>query len=222
MSAKRTIGAVVFDGFELLDLFGPLEMFGMYRDAFDIRVIGTGRGDAVCSAASHQGPRVEIDAAIGEVGVGADPAPEMMLVPGGQGTRALVSDEMFLSEIKRLSERAELVTSVCTGSALLARAGVLDGRAATTNKRAFDWVTEQAPNVDWRRQARWVEDGPVWTSSGVSAGIDMSLAIIARLLGDQAARNAAAWAEYTAHWDAADDPFAIEQGAPGRRDGDDR
>jgi transcriptional regulator GlxA family with amidase domain len=98
--------------------------------------------------------------------------------------------------------------SVCTGSALLARAGLLDGIRATSNKRAFDWVVSQGPAVKWIGQARWVEDGKFATSSGVSAGIDMALAIIARVLGTETAEKDAIGMEYEWHRDAAWDPFA--------------
>ncbi|MCP4821297.1 MAG: DJ-1/PfpI family protein, partial [Shimia sp.] len=109
--------------------------------------------------------------------------------------------------------KAEVVTSVCTGSALLARAGLLDGRAATTNKLAFDWVrgVSQTETVEWQRSARWVKDGKFYTSSGVSAGTDMSLQVIADLLGAEAAEQAAFWAEYEENNDADNDPFAIEE-----------
>ena len=91
---------------------------------------------------------------------------------------------------------------------MLAKAGLLDGKRATTNKLAFDWVASQGPKVDWQRKARWVEDGKFITSSGVSAGTDMALALIARLCGIDQAREAAHWAEYVWNEDSRDDPFA--------------
>jgi transcriptional regulator GlxA family with amidase domain len=97
---------------------------------------------------------------------------------------------------------------VCTGAALLAKAGILDGRKATTNKRAYAWVVSQGPKVEWIAQARWVEDGKFFTSSGVSAGMDMTLGLIARLHGRQASLEAAQGAEYEWHEDSAWDPFA--------------
>jgi transcriptional regulator GlxA family with amidase domain len=101
------------------------------------------------------------------------------------------------------------VSSVCTGAALLARAGLLDGRRATSNKLSFKWVTEQGPAVEWiLRQARWVEDGKFATSSGVSAGIDMTLALIAKLAGAESAERIAIRMEYEWHRDPSWDPFA--------------
>ena len=110
------------------------------------------------------------------------------------------------------SANAEYVTSVCTGSALLAKAGILDGIRATTNKMAFEWASAQSSKVIWEKQARWVEDGKFFTSSGVSAGMDMSLAVIAKLLGHEVAEQAATWAEYDWHRDAGWDPFAKVHG----------
>ena len=109
---------------------------------------------------------------------------------------------------QKRSQQAELVASVCTGSALLAKAGVLDGLRATSNKLAFAWAASQSEKVQWQQQARWVEDGKVFSSSGVSAGIDMALAVIAKLVSQQAAEQAANFAEYTWQRDADCDPFA--------------
>jgi transcriptional regulator GlxA family with amidase domain len=125
------------------------------------------------------------------------------------GTRREVENRALLRWLAAAADRAEIVASVCTGSALLAKAGVLDGRRATTNKNAFDWVASQGPAVHWQRRARWVEDGKFITSSGVSAGTDMALALIARLCGIDQARQVAHWAEYVWNEDSADDPFAL-------------
>jgi len=98
--------------------------------------------------------------------------------------------------------------SVCTGSALLAKAGVLDGRRATTNKAAFSWVADQGPRVAWVKEARWVEDGSFITSSGVSAGMDMALGAIALMHSQKTAEQVAQWCEYSWHQNKDYDPFA--------------
>ncbi len=198
----RTIGAVIFPGFELLDLFGPLEMFGLRADAFEVRLVAVSDEPVE----SGQGPRAAVDEVLG-----AREGYDLLLVPGGPGTRAEVDNARLTDGLAALAAGSEIVTSVCTGAALLARAGVLDGRQATTNKRAFDWVAAQGPKVDWQKRARWVEDGNLVTSSGVSAGIDMSLAVIGRLLGEAAAREVADSAEYTWNNEPDHDPFAIEE-----------
>ncbi|MEM7544519.1 MAG: DJ-1/PfpI family protein [Pseudomonadota bacterium] len=197
----HVIGALIFPRFELLDLYGPLEMFGMFPDEFQIRIVAA-HPDPV---ASTQGPRTAVDDLIG-----ARDGYDILLVPGGAGTREGVHDRPLLDWIARTAASAEITASICTGSALLAAAGVLDGRAATTNKLAFDKMIPYGPKTDWKRRARWVEDGPVFTASGVSAGTDMSLAVIERLLGPDHAAQAAQWAEYERNSDPDNDPFAVE------------
>ena len=149
MSNKRSIGVLLFEGFELLDVFGPLEMYGMAADHFDIRLVCEHGG----VIASRQGPKSIVDCSFCDA-QGFD----LLLVPGGPGTRHEVGNQVLLDWLKDQSQRATLVTSVCTGSALLAKAGVLDGVHATTNKMAFDWVTSQSSLVQWEKQAlggRW-------------------------------------------------------------------
>ncbi|MFZ0889888.1 MAG: DJ-1/PfpI family protein [Candidatus Binataceae bacterium] len=196
---KRTVGAILFPGFELLDVFGPLEAYGMAAGQFRVTLVAENAGPVP----SAQGP-----SALAEYGFGDCPHLDLILVPGGIGTREGVRDARLLGWLGERAEEAEIVTSVCTGAALLAKAGVLDGIRATTNKLVFKWVEEQGPAVKWERQARWVEDGKFMTSSGVSAGIDMALAVIARLVGSQVAETAATFMEYEWHRDAAWDPFA--------------
>ena len=199
MGSKRTLGVVLFEGFELLDVFGPLEMFGLAADHFEIRLISESGG----VVASRQGPKSICDDSFQSA-----PAIDVLLVPGGIGTRGEVNNPVLLNWLKERSQQAELVASVCTGSALLAKAGVLDGLRATSNKLAFAWAASQSEKVQWQQQARWVEDGKVFSSSGVSAGIDMALAVIAKLVSQRAAEQAANFAEYTWQRDADCDPFA--------------
>ena len=199
MTRKRTIGVVLFPGFELLDVFGPLEMYGIAKEHFDIRMVAQSGGEV----ASAQGPKSVVDYTFDDA-VDYD----ILLVPGGMGTRREVKNDVLLSWLKTQAEKVEHMTSVCTGSALLARAGILGGIRATTNKAAYGWVISQGPEVLWQAQARWVEDGKFFTSSGVSAGIDMSLALIEKLQGEETAENVAAFAEYDRHRDADWDPFA--------------
>lgn len=220
--AKRVIGAFVFPGFELLDLYGPLEMFGFFPEEFEIRILAR----TAEPVASRAGPRTVVDVAWGEGCSGgaawtelhADAAGaqgsglDLLLVPGGPGTRTLVEEAVTLAWLAETAPKAGQTLSVCTGSALLARAGVLDGLHATTNKAAFTWVESQGPRVAWVRQARWVRDGSFYSSSGVSAGIDMALAVIADLLGREQAEQAALWAEYSWHDDPGLDPFAGRHG----------
>jgi len=197
--SKRRLGIVLFPGFELLDVFGPAEMFGNLRNQIELVMVAAASG----AVASAQGP-----AAIADVSLSDCPPLDMLLVPGGIGTRREVENATLLDWLRTRAAGAEIVMTVCTGTALLARAGVLDGRRATTNKRAFDWVASQGPGVEWVRPARWVEDGKFATSSGVSAGIDMALAVIERLYGEETARALEIGTEYDRHRDPSWDPFA--------------
>ena len=194
----RLIRALIFPGFELLDMFGPLEMFGLIKDEFEVCMVAEAKGDVP----SAQGPRISTDATF-ETSANFD----LVLVPGGQGTRKEVNNPTTISWLKAQTD-AEMMLSVCTGSALFAKAGLLDGLRAPTNKMAFDWVASQGPQVEWVKKARWVRDGSYFTSSGISAGVDMSLAVISHLLGKQRAEKAANRAEYDWHQDPDWDPFA--------------
>jgi transcriptional regulator GlxA family with amidase domain len=200
---RRLIGVVLFPGFELLDVFGPLEMFGVLTEDFGIVMIGPTVGDV----ASAQGPRIVTESSYVDA-----PAVDIVLVPGGIGTRTLVKDERFLEWLKAWATTAEFITSVCTGSGVLAAAGLLDGCRATSNKRSFSWASAQGREVAWIPEARWVEDGNRWTSSGVAAGIDMALALIAHLHGEDLASGVADRVEYQWHRDSSWDPYAAKNG----------
>jgi transcriptional regulator GlxA family with amidase domain len=197
--AQKTVGVLLFAEFELLDVFGPLEAFGHAKDWFRILTVAERPGPV----ASAQGPR-----AVADHGFADCPPLDILLVPGGMGTRREVGNPALVDWIAQQAKSAETTTSVCTGAALLAKAGVLDGRRATSNKRAFGWVAEQGPKVEWVRQARWVDDGNIVTSSGVSAGIDMALHLIGRIAGPAARDEIATRMEYEWHRDASHDPFA--------------
>ena len=197
--AKRRVGALYFDGFELLDIFGPLEMFGVLGDHFEIVNVGETRPHL----ASNQGPKVVIDTTFKDCG-----QLDLLLVPGGIGTRKEIGNPRLIGFIRDQYPKLEILASICTGAGLLARTGLLDGRRATSNKMVFDWAVQQGPEVDWIAEARWVEDGNIFTASGVAAGIDMALAVIARLLGDSLATKVAQGTEYDWHRDSSWDPFA--------------
>jgi transcriptional regulator GlxA family with amidase domain len=205
MASQRTVGALLFEGFELLDVFGPLEAWGILSAAGGWKVVTT--AESAGAVTSAQGPRAVADHSLPEC-----PKVDVILVPGGIGTRRQVQNSVLLEWLRQRSEEAEVVTSVCTGAALLARAGLLDGRNATSNKKSFGWVVEQGSAVRWVRQARWVEDGRFVTSSGVSAGIDMTLSVIARVADPETAERIAVCMEYDWHRDPAWDPFAKVHG----------
>jgi len=199
----RKVVALVYPNLELLDLFGPLEIFGWFGGEFQISLAAPSLGPV----ASNMGPTVNADAVLDDVN-----NVDVLLVPGGWGRSIPVDTEPLVPWLARTAPRAEYVLSVCTGSALLALTGFLDRRPATTNKALFDWVSAKRPQVDWRPQARWVQDGSTFTSSGVSAGIDMALAALADMVGSERAEEVALGCEYDWHRDPASDPFAARHG----------
>lgn len=197
-TSRRTLGAILYENFELLDLFGPLEMFGNVTPEIKIITVSEQPGPVP----SVQGPK-----AVAEFGFNDCPALNLILLPGGLGTLNQIKNTAMLEFLKTRSQAAEITMSVCSGSALLARAGLLDGRRATSNKQFFTLATSQSDQVSWIAEARWVEDGPFATSSGVSAGLDMALAVIARLFGRERAETIANRAEYLWQDDPGRDPF---------------
>lgn len=196
----KTIGIVLFPEFETLDVFGPVQMWGRlpdYKVVFVAEKAGPVRSaqglDSVASYSFADAPQFDI-----------------VMVPGGGGTREEVSNQAMLDFVRKQDQGTELTTSVCTGAAILAKAGLLDGRKATTNKLAWKWATSQSGKVEWVGHARWVEDGKYITSSGVSAGTDMSLAVVEKVYGREAAERRAKGAEYIWSDDPNNDPFAVE------------
>jgi transcriptional regulator GlxA family with amidase domain len=198
----RTLGIVLYPKFELLDVYGPAEIFGNVGSSRLKVVMVAERGGPVVSA---QGPQ-----AIADYGFDDCPPLDLILVPGGFGTFNELKNPAMLDWLRARAESAEIVMSVCSGSAILAKAGLLDGRRATSNKVYFKLAVDQGPKVEWVRKARWVDDGDRVTSSGVSAGIDMALHVVERLYGAKAAEAIAQGTEYQWHRDADNDPFARE------------
>ena len=195
----KTLGAILYNDFELLDLYGPLEMFGALPGYFNIVTVS----DEAGPVASTPGPQ-----SLAEYSYADCPPLDLILLPGGYGTVPELENHALLDFLRERSAEAQYTMSVCSGSAILARAGLLDGRRATSNKQLFRLATQQSDKVEWVEQARWVEDGPFVTASGVSAGTDMALAVIARLHGEEHAQRIADYTEYQWHKDAFNDPFA--------------
>jgi putative intracellular protease/amidase len=196
--ATRTLGAILYENFELLDLYGPLEMFGGLAPEVRIATVAERPGPV----ASTQGPQT-----VATYGFDDCPKLDLLLLPGGIGTLAQLGNAALHEFLRARSRTAEVTMSVCSGSAILAKAGLLDGRRATSNKQFFSMATSQSDKVEWVERARWVEDGPFVTSSGVSAGTDMALAVIARLYGRERAQLVADVTEYEWQSDPARDPF---------------
>ncbi len=192
------VNILLFEDFETLDAFGPVEILGKIDDyklkyySFNGGVIVSAQGTSILTekieSASKEG---------------------ILVIPGGKGTRTLVNDKSFIQVLKDTAEVSTYCLSVCTGSALIAMTGLLNNKKATSNKKAFDWVTSINPDVNWIKNARWVVDGKYYTSSGVSAGIDMALGFIRDRFSEQKAIDIATHIEYIWNKNSSDDFFAI-------------
>ena len=194
------INYILFDNFETLDAFGPVEILGQLPQIYRQRYFSLHGG----LVTSRHGIPV-LTEAISEIDAGG-----ILFIPGGMGTRKLVIDDAFLKKLLSLAEAASYVLTVCTGSALLAATGFLDGKRATSNKVAFPWASSISEKVNWVYKARWVRDENIYTSSGVSAGMDMVLGFISDLYGEEKAMEIAKYIEYIPNTDMNDDPFAAE------------
>ena len=223
----KTVAALIFEGMAPLDLFGPIQVFNVActprednptkpdtaKPLYKVITVGKTKGP-VATGANGAGPVV-----VADHGINDDFEFDILLVPGGSGTRALVADTEFIQQLSAACERANVVASVCTGAALLAKTNILDGKAATSNKTAWNWVLTQGESVDWDPTPRWVDlvdkstGKGIITSAGVSAGIDMTLALVANLDGEQVAENAAVFIEHHRVKNPANDTFSYLAGA---------
>lgn len=222
------IGILVFENFEALDVWGFIEAFSISRFIgtdytttnpvpFEISFIANADSRTVKSARpflvkSFNGPRVAAD-------MFRDQALkhkfDVLMIPGGQGVRPIVysvdktnnpnagQPDASLKELmvwlKKMDKEVRIMSSVCTGAAILACTGLLDGKPAATNHMAFGWVTTFGPKVLWNNVSRWVDADKYVTSAGVSAGTDMAFHLVSRLAGRAVAETSAMGAEYDWH-----------------------
>jgi transcriptional regulator GlxA family with amidase domain len=196
MNRKR-VGIVVFPDVEVLDFCGPFEVFSVTRLDENLRREQPSPFEPLLVA-----EREGVVQATGGLRVVPDhtlatcPPLDILVVPGGWGTRTEIKNRRLLAWIAERGRQVETLTSVCTGSMLLGHAGLLDGRHATTHWRALDWMRESFPTVTVEDKLHVVEDGHVLTSAGISAGIDMALRVVARYHGEAIARATARNMEY--------------------------
>ena len=181
------VGVLLFEDFETLDVFGPVEILGILKEFYVVNFYSLLGGQI------KNGHGVSISTkTLAEINNGVD----IFLIPGGYGTRKEIDNVLLIDKIREISKLSDFVLTVCTGSALLAKTGLLDGRKATSNKRAFDWVMTNGKNVNWLKKSRWTVDDKYYTSSGVSAGMDMTLGFLSDLHGIEFARQVAFQIEY--------------------------
>jgi transcriptional regulator GlxA family with amidase domain len=189
------VSLLVFDDAEVLDVAGPYEVFSVAGrrhglDPFKVVMVAESAGPVTLRNGFRVLPHFRLADA---------PRAEILIIPGGMGTRREIHNQPIVDWVGHAAREAELVLSVCTGALLLGRAGLLHGLEATTHHGAIDLLREVAPGAIIRERERFVDNGRVIVAAGVSAGIDMSLHVVERLLGTELAEEAAAYMEY--HWD---------------------
>jgi transcriptional regulator GlxA family with amidase domain len=194
---RKRVGILIFSNVEVLDFCGPYEVFSVTRldesrrreepSPFEVRLVAQDAGPIVATG----GLRVIPDCTIDDC-----PPLDILVVPGGWGTRTEIRNTKLLAWIAERGTQVETLTSVCTGSMLLGQAGLLEGRRATTHWRALDWMRQSFPAVSVLDDVHVVEDGHIFTSAGISAGIDMALRVVARHCGEAIARATARNMEY--------------------------
>ncbi len=196
----RTVVILLFNEIEVLDFAGPFEVFG---------VAGKRSGDAPFQVftVAERGPIYARNGLVISPTylLNDHPKADIVVVPGGggihpggtpYGSRREMNNPAVLNWVRRTTNTAELVLSVCTGSFILGKAGLLDGLAATTHFMAVDGMRQAAPNTELRPSERWVDNGKILTSAGISAGIDMSLYVVGKLLGKPVADETARYMQY--------------------------
>jgi transcriptional regulator GlxA family with amidase domain len=195
--ARKRIGIVLFHDVEVLDFCGPFEVFSATRldeqrrreepSPFDVVLVAEKPGPITTSGGMVVLPTCSFENC---------PPLNILVVPGGWGTRKELNNQVLLNWLHTRSAQVELLTAVCTGSILLGSAGLLDGLHATTHWQSLDWLRDSFPSVTVEYQKHIVEDGRVITSAGISAGIDMALKVVERYCGEDVARATAKHMEY--------------------------
>lgn len=198
-SQVLTVGILLFDEVEVLDFCGPFEVFSVARpvepekqgDAhqlFRVLTIAERNQTVRCRGGLLVQPHATVE---------QHPSLDILVIPGGQGTRRERHNAHILDWIAQQAQHVQLMTSVCTGAFLLAECGLLNGHRATTHWQSVAWMRDTYPTVEMLAETRVVDEGHIITSAGVSAGIDMSLHVVARLYGEDVARWTARRMEYT-------------------------
>jgi len=194
---RKQTGILVFKEVEVLDFCGPFEVFSVVRlneqkrreetSPFNVFLVAETKDPLATSGGMKVFP---------DYGIEDCPDLDILVVPGGWGTRNEMNNKRLIGWIADRSRQVEILASVCTGALMLGQAGLLDGKRATTHWRSLDWMQELFPKTHVERQLHFVEEGCLFTSAGISAGIDMALKVVARCYGDAVARATARHMEY--------------------------
>ena len=207
---KYTVATVLYDHFAPLDAFGPLQMFGTTGGRFDAFTIGLEPGIAHAGSDLGGVPVQILHSFQDEVEY------DIVMVPGADNSviQQLLDNADFMSGLKGLCEKADIIASVCTGAALVAATGLVDGQDMTTNKMSYSWIASQFPNINWNCEPRWInrinpdtQKGLI-SSGGVSAGTDMSLGLIETLFDAEVVTCTEEITEYNWNSNPAVDHFA--------------
>ncbi|HYH85435.1 MAG TPA: DJ-1/PfpI family protein [Pyrinomonadaceae bacterium] len=188
----KNVAVLIFDDVEVLDFCGPFEVFSVAGrrsglDPFNVYTVAESGGPVVARNNLSVNPAHTFSDC---------PAPDILLVPGGYGTRREMDNPILVDWVKRCAASSELVLSVCTGALILAKCGLLDGLCATTHHGAIELLKQAAPRTEVLPSERIVDNGRIVLSAGISAGIDMSLYVVGRLLGEARAIETAEYMEY--------------------------
>lgn len=183
--STRKIGILLFPGVEELDAIGPWEVLSYWArsfpaDGWEVFCFSADGKPVTCA----KGLTIEAHHSMADM-----PGLDVLLHPGGLGTRPQLHDDQHLEWVRSQRRTVPLMTSVCTGSLVFAAAGLLAGRPATTHWASLDRLAELDPTIEVRTEERFVDDGDVVTSAGISAGIDMALHLVARLASPERARE---------------------------------
>ncbi|MBA4136505.1 MAG: AraC family transcriptional regulator [Opitutus sp.] len=191
---RRNTAILLFDDVEVLDFAGPFEVFSVTDEMaahtlFNVYTVAEKPGTILARNGLKIVPDHTLESA---------PAANVLVIPGGYGTRALLKKPSLVEWVRRQAKGAEVIVSVCTGALVLAQAGLLDGLDVTTHRENLDELARLAPSARVHGNRRFHDNGRILTAAGISAGIDVSLHVVARLHGDAAATRTAQYMEY--HW----------------------
>src|SRR5262245_27240356 len=194
---RKVVGILLFENIEVLDFCGPFEVFSATRldeekrreesSPFHVILVAEANEPVVATGGMRILPDFDLNGC---------PKLDILVVPGGWGARREMNNETLLRWIAERSRQVELLTSVCTGALLLGRAGLLDGKRATTHWRSLEWMQELFPKTTVEKELHVVEEGSLLTCAGISAGIDMALKVVSRYFGEAVARATAKHMEY--------------------------
>ncbi|MEX1222386.1 MAG: DJ-1/PfpI family protein [Idiomarina sp.] len=189
---ESSVSILVYDDAEVLDFSGPFEVFavtGQVSPETKLRVNIVAEDKRIYDAVN--GFKVVPDYVLSEL-----ERTDVLVIPGGSGSKLAMNNQALLSELTRLTEHASVVLSICTGARLLAKMNLLDDLEVVTHHQAYESLAELAPTAKLNREARFIDTGKIITTGGISAGIDGAFHVVERFFGKKVADKTAAYMEY--------------------------